>query len=148
MRKALGFLSAATLGLMGIVVLETVHDPDPGLEVWAVAILGALLTLGLGVVASVQVREVAWLGCLLAAGLVSILGLAVTFLIPSYPNWMLGGLRLHDLINVAPFLPACAGVVGMAYSCFPHAPTAPKTALTAGVSGALGASTPHPPVGA
>jgi len=49
----------------------------------------------------------------------------VTFLIPSYPTWMLGGLRLEDLINVVPFLPASAGVVGVVYSVFLRPPAAP-----------------------
>jgi hypothetical protein len=134
MRQTLGILSAATLGLMGIVALETAHDPDPGLGVWGVALLAALLTLTLGVVASVRERQFAWLGWLLAAGLVSLLGLVVTFLIPTYPTWMLAGIRLVDLINVAPFLPACAGVVGLVYSVFLRAPSTPRMALSAGDS--------------
>src|SRR5262249_51865483 len=120
------FLSVVTLALMGIVALETAHDQDPGpdvLLVWAVASLAALLSVMQGVAASVRWRQFAWLGGLLVAGLVSILGLVVTFLIPTYPNWMLGGIRLVDLINVAPFLPACAGVTGLVFSFFLRAPT-------------------------
>ena len=85
-----------------------------------------------GVAASVQWCQFAWLGGLLAAGLVSILGLVVTFLIPTYPDWMLAGMRLVDLINVAPFLPACAGVVGFVHSFFLQAPSAQTAALSAG----------------
>jgi hypothetical protein len=136
---------SATLGLLGIVALETPHDPDPGLGVWGVALLVALLTLTQGVVASVRWRQVAWLGALLAAGLVSLLGLVVTFLIPTYPNWMLGGTRLQDLINVAPFLPACVGAVGLGYSFFLRAPSAPTIPLSAGDSRISGASAPPPP---
>jgi hypothetical protein len=145
------YLSVTTLGLMGIVALETVHDPDPGSDVlllWAVASLAALLTMTQGIAASVQWCQFAWLGGFLAAGLVSILGLVVTFLIPTYPNWMLAGIRLVDLINVAPFLPACAGVVGLVYSCCLRASSAPTTALSAGNSPASGASSPPPPAGA
>ena len=126
MRQTLRISAVTTLALMGIVALESAHDPDPGPDVlllWAVASLAALLTLTQGVAASVQWRQFAWLGALLAAGLVSILGLVVTFLIPTYPNWMLGGIRLVDLINVAPFLPACAGVTGLVYSFFLRGPT-------------------------
>jgi hypothetical protein len=151
MCQTLGYLSAATLGLMGIVALATAHDPDPGPEVlllWAVACLAALLTLTQGVAASVQRRQLAWLAGLLAVGLVSILGLVVTFLIPTYPNWMLGGIRLEDLINVVPFLPACVGVVGLVYSLFLRAPPTPTTALAAGDSRAAGAASPPPPAGA
>jgi hypothetical protein len=126
MRQAtLLYLSVVTLALMGIVALATVHDQDPGPDVlllWAIASLAALLTVAQGVAASVKWRQFAWLGGLLAAGLVSILGLVVTFLIPTYPNWMLGGIRLADLINVAPFLPACAGAIGLMYSLFLRTP--------------------------
>jgi hypothetical protein len=139
MRQTLGILSATMLGLMGIVGVESVHDPDPGLGVWGLALLAALLTLTLGVVASVRWRQFAWFSALLAAGVVSLLGLVVTFLIPTYPTWMLGGTRLEDLKNIAPFLPACAGVVGLVYSFFLRAPSAPTTALSAGDSRVAGA---------
>ena len=145
------YLSVTTLGLMGVVALATVHDPDPGPRVvllWAVASLAALLTVMRGVAASVRWRQFAWLGWLLAAGLVGILGLVVTFLIPTSPNWMLAGIRLVDLINVAPFLPACAGVVGLVYSVSLRASSAPTTALSAGDSRAAGASSSPPPAGA
>src|SRR5215471_7110254 len=98
MRQTLRISAVTTLALMGVVALESAHDPDPGPDVlllWAVASLAALLTLTQGVAASVQWRQFAWLAGLLAAGLVSILGLVVTFLIPTYPNWMLGGVRLE-----------------------------------------------------
>jgi len=148
--KNLGIFSVITLALMGIVALDSAHDPDPGppvLLLWAVASLVALLTVTQGVAASVQRRQFAWLGGLLAAGLVSILGLVVTFLIPTYPNWMLAGIRLVDLINVSPFLPVCAGVVGLVYSFFLRTPSAP-TALSAGDSSASSAEAPPSSAGA
>jgi hypothetical protein len=147
MRKNLCIFSVTTLALMGIVGLASAHDPDPGPDVlllWAVASLAALLTVMQGVAASVQWRQFAWLGGLLAAGLVSILGLVVTFLIPTYPNWMLAGIRLVVLINVAPFLPACAGVVGLVYCFLVRVPLAP--AIPSGEDRAPG--TYSPPAGA
>ena len=151
MRQSVFYLSVTTVGLLGIVALATVHDPDPGPDVlllWAAASLAALLTVLQGAAASVQWRHFAWLSALLAAGLVSIVGLVVTFLIPTYPNWMLAGIRLVDLINVAPFLPACAGVVGLVYSLFLWASSPPTMALSAGNGRAESASSPPPPAGA
>jgi hypothetical protein len=142
-RQSLCIVSVTTLALMGIVALDSALDPDPGPEVlllWAVASLAALLTLTQGVATSVQWRQFAWLGTHLAAGLVSILGLVVTVLIPTYPNWMLGEIRLEELKTVAPLLPACAGVVGVVYSFCLRAPPAP--AIPSGEDRALGAYSP------
>lgn len=128
------FLSVVTLGLVGVLArVENTSDPGPGLAApWALALVLAALTLWYGIETSLQSRQLAWFGGLLAAGVVGLLGLVVTLLIPVYPHQMLGGTRLDDLINVVPFLLAGVGLVSVVYSVFLRAPSAPVQPLLQG----------------
>jgi hypothetical protein len=132
-QTSLLFLSVVTLGLMGVLALiENTSDPGSGLVgPWVLALMVAALTLWHGIEASLQCRQFIWFGGLLAAGVVGLLGLVVTCLIPVYPTQMVGGLRLDQLINVVPFLPACVGAVGLVYSGFPRAAAIPIEAIRA-----------------
>jgi hypothetical protein len=142
MRQTLCILSVVTLGLMGVLALvENMSDPGPALVApWIFALVLAVLTLWSGIETSLQCRQFAWLGGLLAAGVVGLLGLVVTVLIPIYPRQMISGIQLDHLLNVVPFLPAGVGLTGLVYSLFLRTLASPV--LPRGQDHAAGAASP------
>jgi hypothetical protein len=85
----------------------TVRGPRLCDQVTGAERVWAALTLWYGIATSLQCRQFGWFTAFLASGCLGLVGLVYTIPLFVSPNAMLGGIRLEDLITVAPFLPGC-----------------------------------------
>jgi hypothetical protein len=133
MRWTVGTLSAATLGL---VVLSRV-DPSlrfpfippgigigqlPAQSVYFWVVVGTLLTVAVGIVASLQRRQFGWLAGLLAVGVVEIVDLVAITLYPW--NGIVLPWFVFALLFYWGYVPVLAGLLGLVYSSGMRAPAA------------------------